>query len=92
MRLGYAGRLRPDRFNFHLHFICTYLRIDIEEPISLADWWLQWIIPLCDLLEVINGKPLDIMYLLAFEDKTRPAHNDAQTKYSVTIFCKTVSK
>lgn len=68
MRLGYAGRLRPDRFNFRTSF-APYLRIDIEEPISLADWWLQWIIPLCDLLEVINGKPLDIMYLLAFEDK-----------------------
>ena len=68
MRLGYAGRLRPDRFNFRTSF-APYLRIDIEEPISLADWWLQWIIPLCDLLEVINGKPLDIMYMLAFEDK-----------------------
>lgn len=68
IRLGYAGRLRPDRFNFRTSF-APYLRIDIEEPISLADWWLQWIIPLCDLLEVINGKPLDIMYLLAFEDK-----------------------
>ena len=68
IRLGYAGRLRPDRFNFRTSF-APYLRIDIEEPISLADWWLQWIIPLCDILEVINGKPLDIMYLLAFEDK-----------------------
>ena len=68
MRLGYAGRLRPDRFNFRTSF-APYLRIDIEEPISLTDWWLRWIIPLCDLLEVINGKPLDIMYLLAFEDK-----------------------
>ncbi|KAA8739420.1 hypothetical protein FK256_08615 [Actinomyces johnsonii] len=68
IRLGYAGRLRPDRFNFRTSF-APYLRIDIEEPISLVDWWLQWIIPLCDLLEVINGKPLDIMYLLAFEDK-----------------------
>ena len=68
IRLGYAGRLRPDRFNFRTSF-APYLRIDIEKPISLVDWWLQWIIPLCDLLEVINGKPLDIMYLLAFEDK-----------------------
>lgn len=68
IRLGYAGRLRPDRFNFRTSF-APYLRIDLDEPISLADWWLQWIIPLCDLLEVINGKPLDIMYLLAFEDK-----------------------
>lgn len=68
MRLGYAGRLRPDKFNFRTSF-APYLRIDVEEPISLADWWLQWIIPLCDILEVINGKPLDIMYLLAFEDK-----------------------
>lgn len=68
MRLGYAGRLRPDKFNFRTSF-APYLRIDLDEPISLADWWLQWIIPLCDLLEVINGKPLDIMYLLAFEDK-----------------------
>ena len=68
MRLGYAGRLRPDRFNFLTSF-APYLRIDLDQPISLVDWWLQWIIPLCDLLEVINGKPLDIMYLLAFEDK-----------------------
>lgn len=68
MRLGYAGRLRPDKFNFRTSF-APYLRIDLDEPISLADWWLQWIIPLCDLLEVINGKPLDIMYLLPFEDK-----------------------
>jgi len=68
MRLGYAGRLRPDRFNFRTSF-APYLRIDLDEPINLVDWWLQWIIPLCDLLEVINGKPLDIMYLLAFEDK-----------------------
>ncbi|WAL42325.1 hypothetical protein OFA60_09720 [Actinomyces naeslundii] len=68
MRLGYAGRLRPDRFNFRTSF-APYLRIDLDEPINLVDWWLQWIIPLCDLLEVINGKPLDIMYMLAFEDK-----------------------
>lgn len=68
MRLGYARRLRPDRFNFRTSFT-PHLRIDLDEPISLADWWLQWIIPLCDILEVINGKPLDIMYLLAFEDK-----------------------
>ena len=68
MRLGYAGRLRPDKFNFRTSF-APYLRIDLDKPISLADWWLQWIIPLCDLFEVINGKPLDIMYLLAFEDK-----------------------
>ena len=68
MRLGYAGRLRPDRFNFRTSF-APHLRIDLDEPISLVDWWLQWVVPLCDLLEVINGKPLDIMYLLAFEDK-----------------------
>lgn len=68
IRLGYAGRLRPDRFNFRTSF-APYLRIDIEKPINLVDWWLQWIIPLCDLLEVINGKPLDIMYMLAFENK-----------------------
>lgn len=68
MRLGYAGRLRPDRFNFRTSF-APYLRIDLDEPISLVDWWLQWVVPLCDILEVINGKPLDIMYLLAFEDK-----------------------
>ena len=68
MHLGYVGRLRPDRFNFRTSF-APCLRIDIEKPINLVDWWLQWIIPLCDLLEVINGKPLDIMYMLAFEDK-----------------------
>jgi hypothetical protein len=68
MRLGYAGRLRPDRFNFRTSF-APHLRIDLDEPISLVDWWLQWVVPLCDILEVINGKPLDIMYLLAFEDK-----------------------
>lgn len=68
IRLGYAGSLRPDRFNFRTSF-APYLRVDIEKPLDLVDWWLQWIIPLCDLLEVINGKPLDIMYLLAFEDK-----------------------
>lgn len=68
MRLGYARQLRPDRFNFRTSF-APYLRIDLDEPISLVDWWLQWVIPLCDILEVINGKPLDIMYLLAFEDK-----------------------
>jgi hypothetical protein len=68
MRLGYARRLRPDRFNFRTSFT-PHLRIDLDEPISLVDWWLQWVVPLCDILEVINGKPLDIMYLLAFEDK-----------------------
>ena len=68
MRLGYAGRLRPDRFNFRTSF-APYLRIDLDEPICLVDWWLKWVVPLCDILEVINGKPLDIMYLLAFEDK-----------------------
>lgn len=68
MRLGYARQLRPDRFNFRTSF-APYLRIDLDEPISLVDWWLQWVVPLCDILEVINGKPLDIMYLLAFEDK-----------------------
>ena len=68
MRLGYAGRLRPDKFNFRTSF-APYLRIDLDEPISLVDWWIQWVVPLCDILEVINGKPLDIMYLLAFEDK-----------------------
>ena len=68
MRLGYARQLRPDRFNFRTSF-APYLRIDLDEPISLVDWWLQWVVPLCDILEVVNGKPLDIMYLLAFEDK-----------------------
>ena len=68
MRLGYARQLRPDRFNFRTSF-APYLRIDLDKPISLVDWWLQWVVPLCDILEVINGKPLDIMYLLAFEDK-----------------------
>lgn len=68
MRLGYARQLRPDRFNFRTSF-APYLRIDLDEPISLTDWWLQWVVPLCDILEVINGKPLDIMYLLAFENK-----------------------
>lgn len=68
MRLGYARQLRPDRFNFRTSF-APYLRIDLDEPISLVDWWLQWVVPSCDILEAINGKPLDIMYLLAFEDK-----------------------
>jgi len=67
MRLGYARRLRPDRFNFRTSF-APHLRIDLDEPISLVDWWLQWVVPLWDILEVINDKPLDIMYLLAFED------------------------
>ncbi|MDO4243376.1 MAG: hypothetical protein Q4C85_06400 [Actinomyces sp.] len=89
MCISYTGRLCLDRFDFRASF-APYLRIDLDQPISLVDWWLQWVVPLCYILEVINGRPLDVMYLLAFENKnaTHPKRRGDQVfRYDIMQGC-----
>jgi hypothetical protein len=67
MRLYFVGRSRRDPYNFVMSF-APVLRIDAGSPLTVVDWWTNWIIPLQEFIASAIGQTPDIMYMLAIAE------------------------
>ena len=69
MKLYFAGRSRRDPYNFVMSF-APVLRIDADSPLTVVDWWTNWVIPLREIIASAIGHTPDIMYMLAIAERT----------------------
>lgn len=46
------------------------LRIDADSPLTVVDWWTNWVIPLQEIIASAIGHTPDIMYMLAIAEHT----------------------
>lgn len=69
MKLYFAGRSRRDPYNFVMSF-APVLRIDADSPLTVVDWWTNWVIPLQEIIASAIGHTPDIMYMLAIAEHT----------------------
>ena len=69
MKLYFAGRRRSDPHSFATPF-APVLRIDAVSPLTVVDWWLNWVIPLQEIIASAIGHTPDVMYMLAIAEHT----------------------
>lgn len=69
MKLYFVGRSRRDPYNFVMSF-APVLRIDAGSPLTVVDWWTNWVIPLQEIIASAIGHTPDIMYMLAIAEHT----------------------
>lgn len=69
MKLYFAGQSRRDPYNFVMSF-APVLRIDAGSPLTVVDWWTNWVIPIQELIASAIGQTPDIMYMLAIAERT----------------------
>lgn len=69
MKLYFAGRSRRDPYNFVTSF-APVLRIDAGDPLTVVDWWTNWVIPIQEIIASAIGHTPDIMYMLAIAEHT----------------------
>ena len=69
MKLYFAGRKCSDPHSFATPF-APVLRIDAVSPLTVVDWWLNWVIPLQEIIASAIGHTPDIMYMLAIAEHT----------------------
>jgi hypothetical protein len=65
MTFWYSGSFRSfDAYEFRMVF-GPVLRLATEEPLTVAEWWLNWVRPLRQLVSLATRAPREIRYLLA---------------------------
>ena len=69
MKLHFARRRCGDPRSFVMSF-APVLRIDAGSPLTVVDWWTNWVIPLQELIASAIGQTPDIMYMLAIAEHT----------------------
>ena len=69
MKLYFAGRRRSDPHSFATPF-APVLRIDAVSPLTVVDWWTNWVIPLQEIIASAIGHTPDVMYMLAIAEHT----------------------
>lgn len=69
MKLYFAGRKCSDPHSFATPF-APVLRIDAVSPLTVVDWWLNWVIPLQEIIASAIGHTPDVMYMLAIAEHT----------------------
>ena len=62
-RYDHSARVM-DGYEFRLAF-GPALRLASETPMSIADWWLEWVRPLVQLVSTVTGGPRELRYFLA---------------------------
>lgn len=85
MKLGYASTVRGfDFYEFKMAF-GPLLQITSEVPLTAAEWWLNWILPLRQLISLLTGAPREIRYFVAAQgDKILRSHADQIFGWDVT--------
>jgi hypothetical protein len=85
MTFGYDYAVRAlDGYEFRMAF-GPVLRITSEEPLTVVDWWLDWVRPLRQLVSLLTGAPREIRYLLGVVADAAPrSHRDQVFGWDIT--------
>lgn len=85
MTFSYDYSVRAlDGYEFRMAF-GPVLRLASDEPLAVADWWLEWARPLRQLISVLTGAPREVRYFLAVVDSAAPrSHRDQVFGWDIT--------
>jgi hypothetical protein len=85
MTFSYDYTVRAlDGYEFRMAF-GPVLRLTSEEPLTVVDWWLEWVRPLRQLLSLLTGAPREVRYLLAVVADAAPrSHRDQVFGWDIT--------
>lgn len=85
MTFSYDYSVRAlDGYEFRMAF-GPVLRLTSTEPLTVADWWLEWVRPLRQLISLLTGAPREVRYLLAVVDGVAPrSHRDQVFGWDIT--------
>jgi len=85
MTLRYDYSVRAlDGYEFRMAF-GPVLRLTSDEPLTVVDWWLEWVRPLRQLISLLTGFPREVRYLLAvITDATPRSHRDQVFGWDIT--------
>ncbi|SMX77967.1 hypothetical protein BAURA86_00917 [Brevibacterium aurantiacum] len=85
MTFSYDYSVRAlDGYEFRMAF-GPVLRLTSDEPLTVADWWIEWVRPLRQLISLLTGAPREARYLLAVVDNSAPrSHRDQVFGWDIT--------
>lgn len=85
MVFGYDYSVRAlDGYEFRMAF-GPVLRLTSDAPLTVVDWWLEWVRPLRQLISLLTGAPREARYLLALVDGAAPrSHRDQVFGWDIT--------
>lgn len=85
MSFGYNGSFRSfDAYEFRMVF-GPVLSITSEEPLTIVEWWLNWVRPLRQLISLVTNAPREIRYLVAANgDDPIRTHRDQVFGWDIT--------
>ncbi|RKW70954.1 ApeA N-terminal domain 1-containing protein [Galactobacter caseinivorans] len=85
MTFSYDYTVRAyDAYEFRMAF-GPVLRLTSEVPLTIVDWWLDWVRPLRQLISLLTGGPREIRYLLAVVADAAPrSHRDQVFGWDIT--------
>ena len=72
MSIWYNASIRAfDFYEFHMVF-GSVVKVTSRSPLTVAEWWLQWVRPLRQLVSLITQGPREIHGFLAIQDADAP--------------------
>ena len=85
MTFSYDYTVRAlDGYEFRMAF-GPVLRLTSDEPLTVVDWWLEWVRPLRQLISLLTGAPREVRYLLAVVAESAPrSHRDQVFGWDIT--------
>lgn len=85
MTFSYDYSVRAlDGYEFRMAF-GPVLRLTSDEPLTVVDWWLEWVRPLRQLISLLTGAPRELRYLLTLVDEAAPrSHRDQVFGWDIT--------
>lgn len=80
MSFGYNGSFRSfDAYEFRMVF-GPVISVTSEQPLTVVEWWLNWVRPLRQMISLVTNAPRDIRYFLAVND------DDPERSYRDQVF------
>jgi len=68
MSFWYNGSFRSfDAYEFRMVF-GPVLRVTSQQPLTVVEWWLNWVRPLRQMISLVTSAPREIRYFLALND------------------------
>ncbi|RXR26102.1 hypothetical protein EQW78_00065 [Oerskovia turbata] len=85
MTFGFDYTVRAvDGYEFRMAF-GPVLRLTSEEPMTVVDWWLEWVRPLRQLISLLTAAPREVRYLLSVATEAAPrSHRDQVFGWDIT--------
>ena len=85
MTFSYYYSVRAlDGYEFRMAF-SPVLRLTSDEPLTVVDWWLEWVHPFRQLISLLTGAPRELRYLLTLVNEAAPrSHCDQVFGWDIT--------